>query len=342
MTIMLLSFSLSSSLMSQSLTVNGGISNFTTNKCGKAFTIVGVDLLDLLLEPVTVSMTGTDFEIALGTLVSGEITFGNYTSSLSIPVETDGSISAWVCVRLKSTLTTVTSYSNTLTIRAGSLLPETDIACSAEIYAYNPSVPPQNPDFFTKSPTEKPKRDEAVIFTANKPWLKEDGVPVTSDDLLRLISITAPEGAKFTATIDNSATIITLKSAETGEGEEDDGLWQKGESYEFKLKKMSNLGFSDPNNCTSGCGNSSGGGGGGSGVEDDYYTFSFESDIYTFEEAEAIATSINKTEASKYIDSETIYTLTGIQITGTVKSGVFVKKITYGDGSVKTLKYIAP
>lgn len=51
-------------------------------------------------------------------------------------------------------------------------------------------------------------------------------------------------------------------------------------------------------------------------------------------------TGIGNIDADKVILSETVYTLTGVQITNVIESGIYVKKVIYEDGSVDTFKYV--
>jgi hypothetical protein len=51
-------------------------------------------------------------------------------------------------------------------------------------------------------------------------------------------------------------------------------------------------------------------------------------------------TGIGSIDASKVIVSETIYTLTGVQVKEVKTSGIYTKKVVYEDGSVNTFKYV--
>lgn len=53
-----------------------------------------------------------------------------------------------------------------------------------------------------------------------------------------------------------------------------------------------------------------------------------------------LASSIASTTSSKTIASEEFYTLTGVQIPAADASGIYIKKITFEDGSVETVKFI--
>ncbi len=53
-----------------------------------------------------------------------------------------------------------------------------------------------------------------------------------------------------------------------------------------------------------------------------------------------MTTGIGSVNASKAIASETIYTLTGIQVKEATAAGIYTKKVVYEDGSVDTFKYV--
>lgn len=51
-------------------------------------------------------------------------------------------------------------------------------------------------------------------------------------------------------------------------------------------------------------------------------------------------TGIGNIDSSKAIASETVYTLTGVQVKNITESGIYVKKVVYEDGTSETYKYI--